>query len=267
TRPGPVGADGRRGFEAVPDSTFDVPADQVILATGQFPDTGWIDPALAPKLVGRDGWLQSGARHETGIGRLFVAGDYALGATTLIQAIGHAKTCAAAVDRFLMGRERRRSAVAIGPVAFTKRGAPGTGRTQAHNVIPIHPMPVLPPAERIGEAEVETGYDDATAREAASRCYLCHYKFEIIDSRCVLCDECINVKPVADCIVEIAGLIRDDDGRVTGYEPVRAGRTSSLYYNRLWIDQDRCIRCGQCEAACPVGAITIQKITPAIVSA
>jgi formate dehydrogenase major subunit len=129
------------------------------------------------------------------------------------------------------------------------------------NVIPIHPMPVLPPVERLGGAEVETGYACDTAKAAASRCYLCHYKFEINDAECVLCDECLKVKPVPGCIVEIAGIERDDSGRITGYSRVESGRTDSLYYNRLWIDQNQCIRCGQCEAVCPVNAITIQKVS------
>lgn len=258
-------AGGRAGFELVEGSAFEVEADQVILATGQSPDTGWIDAALAPRLVGRDGWLASGDRPDAAVGKVFVAGDFALGATTLIRAIGHAKQCARRVDRFLMGRERLRDRIAVGPAGTSKSPqAATTGRTVAMNAIPIHPMPVLPRAARALEAEVETGYQDATAREEASRCYLCHYKFEIVDSRCVLCDECLKVKPVPDCIVEITGLVRDDEGRITGLLPVTAGQSDSLYYNRLWIDQDKCVRCGQCETVCPVNAITIQKVAPVI---
>jgi NAD-dependent dihydropyrimidine dehydrogenase PreA subunit len=110
-------------------------------------------------------------------------------------------------------------------------------------------------------AEVETGLPVNVATEEAARCYLCHYKFEIIDDKCVLCDECLNVKPVEGCIVEIASLARDEDGRITGYSRVERDKTDSLYYNRLWIDQSQCIRCGQCEAVCPVNAITIQKVS------
>lgn len=262
TRAAGPGADGRRGFETVPGSEFDAPADAVILATGQQPDTTWIDAALAPALVGADGWLVSGMAVATARERLFVAGDFAQGATTLIRAIGHAKTCVAAVDRFLSGRDRVRETIEVGPAMLTKAGGRGTGRHSRLNDIPIHPMPVIPPAARTLAAEVEAGYAGATATEAASRCYLCHYKFEILDHKCVLCDECIKVRPVEGCIVEIAALLRDDAGRVTGYERVRAGATDSLYYNRLWIDQDQCVRCGRCEAACPVNAITIQKVVP-----
>lgn len=265
-RPVPGEAGGRRGFETVPGSEFEVPLDQIVWAIGQRPDTAWMTGPLAGRLVGRDGWLVSGNAAVTVEPNVFVAGDFALGATTLIQAIGHARRCVDAVDTFLAGgRARFRETLRVEP-AFRSKGPGGrtTGRTAAMNAIPLHPMPTLAPAARSFDAEVETGYGATEAPEAASRCYLCHYKFEIIDSRCVLCDECVKVKPVDGCIVEIAGLIRDDEGRVTGYQPVVPGQTDSLYYNRLWIDQDQCVRCGRCEAVCPVGAITIQKVVATV---
>ncbi len=262
TESGAAGKDKRRAPREIAGSEFSEAADSVILATGQFPDTSWLDTSLMQRLVGDDGWLKSGIAHATAHPNIFVAGDFALGATTLIQAIGHARDCARAVDRRLMGVDRFGRYAKAEPV-FRSKVANGrtTGRVANMNVIPIHPMPVLSPDERAGEAEVETGYDRDTAKEAASRCYLCHYKFEINDAECVLCDECLKVKPVPGCIVEVAGIERDDGGQITGYRRVESGHTDSLYYNRLWIDQNQCIRCGQCEAVCPVNAITIQKIS------
>lgn len=261
TRPGEPGHDGRRAPVEIPGAELEIGADTVILATGQFPQAGWIDAALAPKLVARDGWLASGTGHQTAQRNIFVAGDFALGATTLIQAIGHAKECARKVDEWLTGGPRRKQIAQIGPAFRSKLpGGRTTGRTAEMNVIPIHPMPTLAVAARGLRVEVETGFAEPVAKEEASRCYLCHYKFEIVDRDCVLCDECLKVRPVEGCIVEIASLLRDDEGRVMGYTKVENGGTDSLYYNRLWIDQSQCIRCGRCEAVCPVNAITIQKI-------
>ncbi len=262
TRQGRAGPDGRRLPIEIPGSQIDIGADTVILATGQFPDAAWVDAAMRPGLVARDGWMAGGKSQETALPNLFVAGDFALGATTLIQAIGHARECARKVDAWLTGAAPGRKTAMVGPAFMSKMpGGRTTGRSAAMNLIPIHPMPVIPVAARRIESEVETGFARQQAREEASRCYLCHYKFEIVDPRCVLCDECLKVTPVEGCIVEIAALVRDDAGRITGYEKVEAGTTDSLYYNRLWIDQSQCIRCGQCEAACPVNAITIQKVS------
>jgi formate dehydrogenase major subunit len=262
TRPGAPGADGRRLPVEVPHSRIDIGADTVILATGQFPQAAWIDAALRPPLVARDGWLASGRAQETALPNVFAAGDFALGATTLIQAIGHARECARRVDAWLTGHSRPgRQARAAVPFQSNVPGGRTTGRTAAMNVIPIHPMPTLPVVQRALEVEVETGFGAQDAREEASRCYLCHYKFEIVDPKCVLCDECLKVKPVEGCIVEVSALLRDDEGRITGYEKLQPGAADSLYYNRLWIDQSQCIRCGRCEAACPVDAITIQKVS------
>jgi formate dehydrogenase major subunit len=242
----------------VPGSEFEVYAETVILATGQFPETSWVDltQLLDDKLR-----LLKYSDGTTGLDHVFVAGDFGQGATTIIQAVAHAKQCARRVDEFLVQSKRLHEVVHIGAM-FQSKAQDGktTGRRPEMNRIPLHPMPLCPPPERDRIREVELGYSKSTAVEAASRCYLCHYKFEILDDRCVLCDECLQVKPVAGCIVEVSGLLQDDDGAVVGYEKIIKGSTASLYYSRLWIDQNQCIRCGACEAVCPVNAITIQKV-------
>lgn len=97
---------------------------------------------------------------------------------------------------------------------------------------------------------------------APARCY--HDRFEDIrapaptidNTRCVLCDECLLVKPVDGCIVETASLEFDPAGASTGFRPHVPGHGASLYYNALVVDPAACIRCGACSDACPHGAIS-----------
>jgi NADPH-dependent glutamate synthase beta subunit-like oxidoreductase len=254
TAPGQPDQNGRRIAVPIPGSEFEVQADHVILATGQFPDTGWIDRDLHANMLAPDGWLAGGEAHATREHKIFVAGDYALGATSLIDAIGHAKSCARSVDEFLMGSRRTLDAALV-------QDASTTGRTRALDAIPVHVMPTLPVSARSFSAEVETGFSQAEAESEASRCYFCHYKFEIDDNKCVLCDECLIAKPVENCIVEISRLLYGDDGEIVGYDKIQPGKTKPLYYSGLYIDQTQCIRCGACARVCPTNAISIQKVS------
>ena len=82
----------------------------------------------------------------------------------------------------------------------------------------------------------------------------------IIDnSKCVLCDECLLVKPTDGCIVETAKLSKPkDNGKYSHIERIDPAYTSGLYYNTLYINEDECIRCYACVHACPANAISPQ---------
>ncbi len=73
---------------------------------------------------------------------------------------------------------------------------------------------------------------------------------------CVLCDECLLVKPEADCIVETSSIFATGDE--TAFALVDPGATSGVYYSSLHVDESKCIRCYACVDVCPVGAISPQ---------
>lgn len=243
-------ASGRRKPVEIPGSEFEIPADTVLLATGQFPCTDWIEGALREALVDRDGWLKSGRRHNTAIDKIFVAGDFATGATSLIHAIAHAKETARHVDRFLMGVDRLQEVALVEDVTET-------GRIREMDYVNRQPMPTLPLERRTLTAEVETGYTPLAATDETQRCYLCHYKFEIDPDKCIFCDWCLKAKPRPDCIVKVSSLIYDSQDRIVGYTRARNSETTKL----IWINQADCIRCGACVDACPVDAISIQRVS------
>lgn len=236
TRPGKADAQGRRSFDPIPGSEFEVEADTVLLGIGQSADRSWLPDDLAERVV--------------------KTGDFASGARSLIDAIADGRRCARALDARLMGGDRLKNAVQV-------QDAAGTGRTRDLDALPRQPMPVRPVAERGPAVEVETGYAEEIARTEAKRCYLCHYKYEIDNELCIYCDRCLKVKPVEGCIVKVRELTYDAEGRITGYHR----STGAKDYNLLYIDQSQCIRCGACKEVCPVECIDVQKVSAKTVCA
>jgi formate dehydrogenase major subunit len=250
TEMGAPDASGRRRPVEIPGSEFEIPADTVLLATGQFPDTAWMDAELRPQLADHEGWLKSGRAAATALPGVFAAGDFATGASSLIQAIGHAKDCACQVDRYLMGTDRLRDVALV-------EDATQTGRIREMDAVPREAMPMLPKEQRTATTEVEQGLARDGAETETQRCYLCHYKFEIDPDRCIYCDWCIKAKPRPDCILKVSALTHDKAGRIV--EVQRAKHTEET--RLIWINQDDCIRCRACVDACPVDAISIQKVS------
>ena len=246
TQIGMADATGRRSFKEVEGSDFVVPCDSVLLGTGQSHETAWTGKIFQNllKLSGPGSGL-----NETSVPCVTQAGDFATGPRSIIDGIAHGKNCAHHVDTLLMGRNRLTR-------YFTSEEVSCTGRSAALNSLPRHSMPLVPVEKRNIDDPDEMGFGRATAMKEASRCYLCHYVYEIDTSACIFCHKCLEVKPLDKCIVKISGLIKDADGRVTGYHEVEGGPE----YNQLYIDPIECIRCNACVEACPVNCIHIRKV-------
>ena len=246
TEPGKPDASGRRSFKEVPGSEFTVPCDGVLLGTGQSHETTWTGKVFQTLL--KMGGPGSGL-NETSVPCVTQAGDFATGPRSIIDGIAHGKNCAHHVDTLLMGRNRLSQ-------YFSSEDVETTGRSASLNRLPRHAMPCRAVPERNIDDPDEMGYDRTTAQAEASRCYLCHYVYEIDASACIYCHKCLEVKPLDKCIVKISGFAKDPDGRITGYHEVDGGPE----YNQLYIDPIECIRCNACFEVCPVNCIHIRRV-------
>ena len=215
----------------IPNSEFKIKTDHIILAIGQ----------------------KQSIKIKNSSKNIFYAGDFKLGASTLINAIGDAKKTAADVNQYLMKKNYKKS-------DFSIRKNTETNRSLSKNYIPITEMRLRDISKRTFKAEVELGFNKTESKNEASRCYLCHYKFEINNSLCVLCDECLLVRPVNECIKEISSKTTDSKGRVE-FNKIDPGNSHGIYHGELYIDPKVCVRCGECEKACPTGAISLTKVS------
>ena len=226
-----VKRDGVYRLVDIKGSSFIVKTDHIILAIGQ---------------------KQHLSLTKNKLNNIFSVGDFATGATTLINAIAHSKNVVRYIDNFLMGRDLFSSDIKVTKVDMT-------GRSLKLNYVPIHKMPTTNLDKRTFSCEVEKGYAKNESHKEASRCYLCHYKFEINNDLCVLCDECLIAKPIKDCIVEVSDVQEHPDGDIS-YKRINPDKTIGIYHGKLLIDHKKCVRCGECEKVCPTNAISIQKV-------
>ncbi|MDE0837885.1 MAG: FAD-dependent oxidoreductase [Kiritimatiellae bacterium] len=226
----------------IENSDFEVSANLMIVAIGQVRQF----EILPENLRATEG-------HNTTLENVFVAGDFKDGGEDVITAVNDAKKAADLIDLYLTGTQRRKTHVAIDLVSTNGE----TGRLRDHDIQQGAHMPHLPITERDGLAEVEQGFNEAVTGVHATRCYLCHYKFEINQDKCIHCDWCIKVAPRKDCIKKISRLFKDEHDNVK--TELETSRSHEATY--IWIDSDECIRCGACMRRCPTEAITLRKIS------
>jgi NADPH-dependent glutamate synthase beta subunit-like oxidoreductase len=168
------------------NSTFSIPADQVICAVGQETDLSFLDHGQTVDL--------NQTTLETSLSGVFVAGDAVTGPATVTEAIASGLRAATSIRQHLSGEK-----VTGDFVPDLDQGAKAPFGIYDYPVKSERLVPGTLPLQRRKKsfAEVGTGYTDRKAVHEADRCWHCDLINDApsFNEKCVQCNVCASACP------------------------------------------------------------------------
>jgi heterodisulfide reductase subunit A-like polyferredoxin len=201
---------GRLHVEKMPGSDHMIPCDTVIFSVGQRAGLAFIPGDANVGLTERQTIAINPNTLATSRPGVFAAGDCISGTAFVIEAVDRGHTAAHSITRYLRGKPLEPPPAPELPVVRLSQAeiAERTARGEIHHHGRI-PMPILPVEHRLDNfAEVEGGYDDASAQAEAARCLACG-----ICSECMSCTFACGVQAIdhnmiaRDSSVEVGAVI------------------------------------------------------------
>ncbi|BDO43051.1 NAD(P)-binding protein [Cellulomonas sp. NTE-D12] len=221
---------GRRRPVPVEGSDTIIEADTVIGAIGQSTDTGFLYNDLPVRLNAWGDIDIDGRTMESSESKIFAGGDCATGPATVIQAVAAGRRAATAIDEFLTRGYVRPSQDDYSCSRGSLEDLPRDEFEVRERRVRVHPDE-LPVASRIRTfEEVEQTLTEEQARAEAARCLSCG---------CGKQNDCdLRRQATAHSVTFAAPL------HVRPYEPVVRDHPFIVR------DNNKCISCGRCVAAC-----------------
>jgi NADPH-dependent glutamate synthase beta subunit-like oxidoreductase/ferredoxin len=249
-------ASGRRSPVPIPGSEFVIKADTVIPAVSQAADLTFL-PVESDFEVNRGRIKVDPATYATNVRGVFACGDFVTGPTTLIEAAGHGKKCAYAIDRYLAGRTDVSVAANVKITSSWAFEMP-----EFYDILPRQHIPMTPLEERIPSSDpdvnfttqVEQGYDATGAVAESTRCLMCNFNIWFDPFRCVLCGACADVCPEG-----VIHMVDINQMKSEGFLPELEEAYGWQDGAAMILDEERCIRCALCVKRCPFDAITMER--------
>jgi NADPH-dependent glutamate synthase beta subunit-like oxidoreductase len=176
-------ASGRARPVPIPGSESVIPADTVIMATGQEVDYEGID------LARREQWISTDEYLRTSTPKVFAGGDAVLGLETVSAAIGQGQRAAGAIEDFIEGHVE--SSLASPPVVYFKDLNSyyyARKRRLSKEAIPVH--------ERLKSfAEIYPPFDPGEIVQEAERCFSCGLCFDCKNCLMYCPDNAVYLSP------------------------------------------------------------------------
>jgi NADPH-dependent glutamate synthase beta subunit-like oxidoreductase/ferredoxin len=247
---------GRRSPVPIEGSEFIVPAQTVIPAVSQAADLSFL-PTESSFEIGRGRMKVDPATYATNVKGVFACGDFVTGPATLIEAAGHGKKCAYAIDRYLAGGDDVRIDANVRITSSWRHEMP-----ELYDILPRQHIPTLPLLERMPSPEpvvnfttpVELGYSAQQAVAESTRCLMCNYNIWFDPYRCVLCGACADVCPEG-----VIHMVDVNQLKSEGTLPELQDAYGWEQGAAMILDEERCIRCALCVKRCPFDAITMER--------
>jgi NADPH-dependent glutamate synthase beta subunit-like oxidoreductase len=228
-------------------------ADACVLAIGQKADLSFLKPADGVETTPGGTIRVNPETLATSAPGVFAGGDAAFGPRNLIEAVANGKRAARSIHE-LLAEDRARVEVTLDVEKLETRDY---RMLAGFEVDDRQAPPTLELGRRTGIAEVETGYDAATAARQAARCLVCHVQTIYDPEKCVLCSRCVDVCPeYCLAIVPFESLELPEAERA---ELAARAEANGLPLSAMIKDDERCIRCGLCAVRCPTDAMTMER--------
>ncbi|HID52848.1 MAG TPA: FAD-binding protein [Anaerolineae bacterium] len=222
---------GRLQVEKIPDSNHIIKCDTVIFSVGQRAGLAFIPDDAGVGLTEQQTIAINPNTLAATRAGVFAAGDTVSGTAFVIEAVESGHIAARSIRRYLQGEQLEPPPKPELPVVhlsqeeIEERIARGEIQPQ-----PRIPLPQLPVAERIGSfAEVEGGYDDASAQAEAARCLACGICSECMSCTFVCGVDAINHDEIAtEETVQVGAVIL-----APGYQIYRSELSEEYGYGRF----------------------------------
>jgi formate dehydrogenase beta subunit len=246
-----------------PEQSFE--CDDVLVAVGQENAFPWIEKDAGIEF---DKWglpVLDKATFQSSVKQVFFGGDAAFGPKNIIWAVAHGHDAAISIDKLLNGEDLRERPAPTVNVMSQKMGI---HEWSYDNEIAGDPRYKVPWRDikvtlKNVKAEVELGFDVATAWKEAQRCLNCDVQTVFAPKLCIECDACVDICPM-DCISFVPDG-EESELRARLMAPAK-NLTQALYLQdglktgRVMVkDEDVCLHCGLCAERCPTGAWDMQK--------